>query len=316
MGLADYQENEAIDCFALVKSAEQRQTKAGKDYLAFVLADQTGDLPGNLWDVTPEQIQSLQPGRVVHVTGTRDSYRGNPQMKLTSIRLAQEDEPHDPGDFVQRAPMAEGEMTTVLNELLLQVQQPDWQRLLRYLFKKYRNEFLQYPAAKMNHHAFVGGLAYHSLSIARLATQILPLYPQLNADLLLTGALLHDLGKVIELSGPVATDYTVTGKLIGHITLIDEQLVLAANDLALDLNSEELVLLRHVVLAHHGLQEYGSPIRPQVMEAEVLHQLDELDAGLQSMTSALEQTEAGAFSKKIFALDNRAFYRPTSSETN
>ena len=136
-------------------------------------------------------------------------------------------------------------------------------------------------------------------------------YPGLDASLLYAGALLHDLGKVIELTGPIATQYTTAGNLIGHIVLIDEQIVLAANEMNMDLYSEEMLLLRHTVLAHHGLMEYGSPVRPMVKEANILHQLDELDANIQSFDNALAETEPGEFSQRQWALDNRAIYKPT-----
>ncbi|MGO2969251.1 MAG: HD domain-containing protein, partial [Leuconostoc falkenbergense] len=168
--------------------------------------------------------------------------------------------------------------------------------------------------AKSNHHAFAGGLAFHSLSIAKLAKGVAGQYPQLNQELLIAGALLHDLGKTIELSGPVATQYTLSGNLIGHITLIDEQIVLAARELKFDLQDEDLILLRHVVLSHHGILEYGSPVRPVVMEAEVLHQLDELDAGIQMMSGVMEKTAEGSFSDRVFGLDNRKFYKPENRD--
>lgn len=207
------------------------------------------------------------------------------------------------------APVKTADLDAQLNDYLLMISQPTWNRMVRRLFKQYHDQFLQFPAAKKNHHAFNGGLAFHSLSIAQLAKSVSQQYPQLNADLLLAGALLHDLGKVIELSGPIATEYTLAGDLIGHITLIDEQIVLAANELHFDLNSEEMILLRHVVIAHHGLLEYGSPVRPMVMEAQVLNQLDNLDASMQMMTGALEKTAPGNFSTRIFGLDNRRFYK-------
>ncbi|EPC85478.1 3'-5' exoribonuclease yhaM, partial [Lacticaseibacillus paracasei subsp. paracasei CNCM I-4649] len=136
----------------------------------------------------------------------------------------------------------------------------------------------------VNHHAFAGGLAFHTLSILRLAKSVVQQYSSLNKSLLYAGAILHDLGKTIELSGPISTDYTVEGNLIGHIVLIDEQIVLAAQQLKIDINAEDMLLLRHVVLAHHGLLEYGSPVRPELLEAQVLHDLDELDASINMMT--------------------------------
>lgn len=307
--LAEYQDTEHIDNFVLIKAAEVRLTKTGKTYISILFSDRSGDLPGNLWDATDEQIKTLIPGKVVSLQGVRGSYRDQPQIQITHVRLTEAGEPDSPSDFMTHAPVKEAEMSEELSDFILSIANPTWNRLVRKLFTQYNDLFLKYPAAKMNHHAFGGGLAFHSLSIAKLAKNLVLQYPQLNQDLLISGALLHDLGKVIELSGPIATQYTLAGNLIGHITLIDEQIVLAANELHFDLQSEEMIILRHVVLAHHGLLEFGSPVRPALMEAEVLHQLDELDAGIQMMTGALEKTNSGSFSDKVFGLDNRKFYK-------
>ncbi|CAK8053757.1 3'-5' exoribonuclease YhaM family protein [Eupransor demetentiae] len=309
--LTQYQENDHLDLFALIKSADVRLTKTGKQYISLVFSDRSGDLPGNLWDAKSDQIQEFVTGKIVKLQGVRGSFKDQPQVQITSLRLAEAGEPDNPAEFMAHAPVKKSDMEEQLNDYLLQISQPTWNRIIRKLFNKFHDDFLNYPAAKKNHHAFSGGLAFHSLSIAHLAESVADQYPQLNRDLLLSGALLHDLGKVIELSGPVATEYTLAGDLIGHISIIDEQLVLAANELNFDLNSEELLILRHVVLSHHGLLEYGSPVRPELMEAEILHQLDNLDASMQMMTGALDKTANGEFSKRIFGLDNRRFYKPS-----
>lgn len=144
----------------------------------------------------------------------------------------------------------------------------------------------------------------------RLAQAVAKQYPIINAPLLYAGVILHDMGKTLELSGAVATSYTVTGNLIGHIVLIDEQIVLACHELKIDENKENVVLLRHLILSHHGLLEYGSPVRPHLLEAEVLHQIDQLDASIQMLSGVLEHTAPGEFSEKIFGMDGRNFYRP------
>ncbi len=307
--LTEYQENDQVDTFALIKNADVRLTKTGKTYLSLIFSDRSGDLPGNLWDVSNEQIKSFIPGAIVKIQGVRGSFQDKPQIQITEIRLTNGGEPNNSSDFMLHAPIKEDDMRSELNDYILMITNPVWNRLVRKLFAASQEQFLQFPAAKSNHHAFAGGLAFHSLSIARLAVQVANQYPQVNKELLLAGALLHDLGKVIELSGPVATQYTLEGNLIGHIVLIDEQIVLAANELHFDIHSEDLVLLRHVILSHHGLMEYGSPIRPATMVAEVLHHLDELDANIQMMTSALEKTDNNEFSERIFGLDKRRFYK-------
>ena len=136
----------------------------------------------------------------------------------------------------------------------------------------------------------------------------------INSSLLYSGVILHDMGKTVELSGPTATSYTLAGNLVGHIVLIDEQIVEACHELKISENQEDVLLLRHMILAHHGLLEYGSPVRPHILEAEVLHQIDQLDASIQMLSQALKHTKPGQFSEKIFGMDGRAFYRPENDE--
>ncbi|KRN75601.1 hypothetical protein IV73_GL000085 [Weissella kandleri] len=308
--LSDYKNDENVQTYAVLKQVELRKTNAGKPYLAVVLEDSSMELAGMKWEITEEEAQTFQAGMVVAVSGMRQTYRDKPQLKIFEIRPTRIDEPQNPNDFMPHGPMKADEMEAEVNRLFLKILNPKWQRIVRYLLAKYHDEFYRYPAAKTNHHAFAGGLGYHTISIARLADQVANLYSSVDRSLLLAGALLHDLGKVIELSGPVATKYTRSGNLIGHIVLIDEQIVLAAQELKLDLFDEDLILLRHVVLAHHGQLEYGSPVQPLVREANVLHQLDELDANMQSFDQVLNQTEPGDFATRNWALDNRAVYRP------
>lgn len=308
--LKDVKLNEHFTAFTILKELDQRVTQQGKPYIAVTLADQTGEISGMKWEVTAEELADLKAGQVVAVSAIRQEYKDKPQLKILSIRKTTEAEPHDPADFIQAAPLKKSEMAAEVTELVFKIVNPTWNRIVRYLLKEYQEEFYKYPAAKSNHHAFTGGLAFHSLSIAHLAQAVAKQYADLDESLLYAGALLHDLGKVIELSGPVATKYTTAGNLLGHIAIIDEQIVLAAHELKIDLFSEDMILLRHVVLAHHGQLEWGSPVRPMLKEAQILHLLDELDANMQSFDKALADTQPGEFSQRIFALDGRMVYHP------
>lgn len=308
--LKDFKFDEKFDAFVLLKEADVRTTSQGKPYLAVEVADRSMEVRGMLWDINPEETHTLTPGIVVRISAVKQMYQERPQLKVLAIRPAAVGEPQNPADYMQAAPVRAAEMEEEVSKILFQILNPTWQRVVRHLITKYHDAFYQFPAAKSNHHAFAGGLAFHSLSIAHLAEAIVAQYKDVNASLLYAGALLHDLGKVIELSGPVATKYTTAGNLIGHITLIDEQIVIASQELGLDLYSEDMLVLRHTVLAHHGVLEYGSPVRPLVKEANILHQLDELDAAMQSFDNALSDTEPGTFSGRQWALDQRSIYRP------
>ncbi|WP_294544363.1 OB-fold nucleic acid binding domain-containing protein, partial [uncultured Limosilactobacillus sp.] len=268
--IAQYQEGESMQLFALLKEAAAKTTSAGKPYLALTISDASGEISGMRWDATPDEIKQLQAGKVVSVKGQRETYRDRPQIKIDSIRLATESEPHDPLLFVPRAPETTIQLKAGFREFFDLIDEPVWRKIAGHLFSKHGEKLFSYPAAKSNHHAFVGGLAFHTLSILRLARSVVGQYPNVNAALLYTGAMLHDLGKTIELSGPIATQYTVMGNLIGHISLLDGEIVQACDELGFDPESPKVALLRHMILSHHGMVEYGSGARPQILGGVIL----------------------------------------------
>lgn len=308
--LNDLKEGDQLAQFVLIRDAQTKKTKNGDQYLSMTFSDPSGELAGNLWDVSDQQVQDLQPGRVAYLEGQRNSYQGRPQVNITSVRLANENEPHAPEEFVAHAPESEENLKSDLRPFVMAITEPTWRQIVNELIAKHGEVFFKSPAAKTNHHAYVGGLAFHTLSILRLADSVIRQYSGINKSLLYAGALLHDLGKTVELSGAVSTQYTTTGKLIGHISLIDGEICAACEKRGIDYESPQVVLLRHMVLAHHGLMEYGSPERPQILEAEILHYLDELDASIMMMQTALNKTQPGEFTDRLFAMDNRAFYKP------
>lgn len=306
--LSDYQEGEQIDLFALIIDVQLKSTKKGDNYLALTFGDQSGQLSGNLWDADDQQIAEFTTGKVVKLEGTCSSYQGRPQVNISALRLAKDDEPNQPEDYVAQAPESESQIKADLRPFVMAITEPTWRKIVNELIAAHGEAFFKSPAAKKNHHAFVGGLAYHTLSILRLAKSVSAQYPGINRSLLYSGALLHDLGKTIELSGAVGTQYTTTGKLLGHISLIDGEICAVCQRDHIDFEHGPVVLLRHMVLSHHGLLEYGSPVRPALLEAEILHHLDELDASIMEMQTALGKTKPDDFSERIFALDNRSFF--------
>jgi len=177
------------------------------------------------------------------------------------------------------------------------------------MIKKYQPEILVFPAASKNHHDYASGLLDHVVSMLRLGKAICDLYPTLNKDLIYSGIILHDIGKVKELSGPIATTYTIEGNLLGHISIMVDEIGQAAKELEID--GEEVTILKHIVLSHHGKEEWGSPKKPMIQEAEILHYIDNVDAKMNMLTRALSKTKPGEFTERLFALDNRSFYKPT-----
>ena len=302
--------DEFFEGFYLIKSAEVRQTRAGKDYIAFTFQDDSGEIEGKLWDAQPHNVAEYTAGKVVHMQGRREVYNNTPQVNQLVLRLPRAGEPNDPADFREKPPVDPKDLRDYFAQMIFKIENPVWQRVVRALYSKYDKEFYSYPAAKTNHHAFESGLAFHTATMVRLADAIGDIYPQLNKSLLFAGIMLHDLAKVIELSGPDDTEYTVRGNLIGHIALIDEEITKVLLELKIDDSKEDVIVLRHVILSHHGLLEYGSPVRPRIMEAEILHMIDNLDAEMMMMTGALAKVGEGEMTSRIFAMDNRSFYKP------
>ena len=177
------------------------------------------------------------------------------------------------------------------------------------LLKKYFNEFFEYPAAVSMHHNYYSGLAYHTYSMLKLSDAYLELYPFINKDLVYSGIILHDLGKIIELSGAKGTEYTKKGNLLGHISLGANEIYKASSDLGVE-NTEEVINLLHIVLAHHGQLEYGSPKEPLTAEAALIHFLDYNDSRLATLENEINKVEKGEYTAQIPAFDRRSFYIP------
>lgn len=307
--LYDYSMGDIFEINLLIKSVSERKTRAGKTFLSITFQDTSGEMNGNLWDASEEDIEKYQAATVVSVKGKREEYNGQNQLRVDKIQLAIDEEVNNPRLYIKSAPFTPEEMIDKLNEIISEIINPEMKRIVRYLLNKYRKVFFEAPAAKTNHHAFNGGLAYHTISMLEIAKSIVAYYPNINSSLLYSGLILHDLGKVIELSGPTATEYTLEGQLIGHIVLVDQEIILACEDLEISNNTESVLLLRHVILAHHGLLEYGSPVRPQVKEAEIIHYLDQIDAKINMMEDKLSKAEKGQFTPRIWAMENRSFYK-------
>lgn len=310
----DYDIDEYMELYVLIKSADERMARNNKPFLALELQDTSGQIRSQIWNVSDSEMARYQPGRVIWVSGKREDFNGIPQLRLQKIRLATESEPSNPELYIKRAPAKKEVMMEQIDQAIFQITNAHQNRIVRHLMKQYREDFFQAPAAKKNHHAFAGGLAYHTVSMLNLGKAIADYYPHVDRSLLYSGLILHDLGKIFELSGPLATEYTLEGQLIGHIVMISELVSEACKELKIDENSEDVVLLKHVLLAHHGELEYGSPVRPQVLEAEIIHYIDQIDAKINMITDALEITDSEEFTQRLWAMDNRSFYKPYTYE--
>ncbi|MDT0747185.1 3'-5' exoribonuclease YhaM [Staphylococcus chromogenes] len=302
------QPGDAVDQFFLVHKATQGVTAQGKDYMTLHLQDKSGEIEAKIWTVTKEDMATLKPELIIHVKGDVINYRGRKQMKVNQFRVATEADGLKTQDFIDGAPMSLDEIKSQMQSFIFEIENANLQRITRHLLQKYDLAFFTFPAASSHHHNFVSGLSYHVLTMLQIAKGLCEIYPNLNKSLLYSGIILHDMGKVRELSGPIATSYTLEGNLLGHISIASEEVAEAARELGIQ--GEEVLLLRHLILSHHGKLEYGSPKLPHVKEAEILHFIDNIDARMNMFDKAFKKIEKGQFTERIFGLENRQFYKP------
>jgi len=297
------QENRVITSFFLVHSKEIRSTKDGKPYLAVRLGDRTGVVAARVWDLPDpavgetEELGAFEAGDFVKVQARVELYREQPQLRLEKVRRARPEEVEWADFFARTEKDVEG-MYAELRELAAGVGNPYLRALLLSVLDdaEIAAKLKQAPGAKTMHHAYLGGLLEHIVSLCRLCQVVAGHYKTLDLDLLLAGAILHDLGKLDELSYPRANgearafDYTTPGRLLGHIVLALE--VVNAKMAAIPGFPEELRrLVQHLVVSHHGQLEFGSPVVPQFREAVVLHYLDDLDSKLEAVEASLAAAE-------------------------
>lgn len=307
-GITFLNPGDPVDQYLLIKQMTKGVTTAGKPFLTLIFQDRSGDIEAKLWDAGDEEERKYQPQTIVKIAGEIHNYRGKNQLRLRQIRPASAQDNVKMGDFLETAPLSIESMSEELTQYIFEMKNPVIQRITRHLLKKYQKSFMEYPAATKNHHEFVSGLAFHVVSMLRLGKFLAGQYPSLNKDLLYAGIILHDMGKVKELSGAVSATYTLEGNLLGHISIMVNEIAEAAKEL--EIEAEEVLLLQHMILSHHGKAEWGSPKPPMLMEAEILHYIDNIDAKMVMMDRVISRTTSGEYTERVFALENRSFYRP------
>lgn len=312
MAIGKQKIGETFEGFALIKEVKKGTTSGGKPFLTLVLGDQTGEIEAKLWDSTKEHEQQLTTEEIVLVNGEIGQFRGKAQMRINAVRLAGPDDGVHIADFIEKAPVSIDELKEKVTEAIFEMTNPNLQRVVRAFVKKYEENLFLYPAASRNHHEYTSGLAHHIVGMLGLAKSVHELHPEIDRDLLYAGVILHDIGKLRELSGVVSTSYTAEGKLLGHISIMVEEIAQMARELQIE--GEEVMVLQHMVLSHHGKAEWGSPKPPMVREAEILHLIDLMDARLNMLDRILINTAPGEFTERVFSLDQRSFYKPSFSE--
>ena len=295
--------------FCMVKSASLRTDSKGGSYMDMVLADAGGECVAKIWNYGPS-MGMFEPEDIVKIRGTVTIWKDSEQLKIERIRQATEADEVDMSKIVPCSPQDPDVAYEILWRETESIKEADLKRLVQYLMKEHKKEMLYYPAAVKLHHATRGGFLEHTLNVVSMGKAVAARYEGLDAELIVAGAILHDLGKLTELDTGklgVASAYTAEGQLLGHINIGMAEVRAAAE--LLQVPEETAVLIEHMLLSHHGQPEFGSPKLPMFPEAEVLSTLDRLDAQLFEMFTALDGVVKGGFSERQWALDNRQLYQ-------
>lgn len=298
-----------VEGFGLVKSCDKKSAKNGTFYLDIVLSDKDGEVYAKMWDYKEENIPLPVVNTIVKVRGTLQQYNGNDQLIIQRIRETNMNDNVNLNDFIKSAD-CDGEI--MLNEIVKIVSafnDEELKNVVLGMLGDNREQILTFPAAEKLHHAMRGGLLYHTLSIVRLAESVCVIYPCIDRELLLSGAILHDIAKLREYSlnaTGMVDGHTVEGMLLGHLVMGAEDVGRKCDELGVD--PEKKYLLQHMLISHHGKLEFGAAVRPGFIEAEVLSQLDLFDANIYEMADAVRDVKKGEFTNRLWMLDNRRFY--------
>ncbi len=307
--IKNFEEGLRIDEYLLVAGVTKGVTNAGSTYLNVDLQDNSGNIEAKLWDAKDEDLIVVSPGKVIRVNGDVLLYRGSLQLRINSTKTVNETD-YSVSDYVKASPISEEDLRLKISEFVLAIENETLSLLVNKILSDTDKDFYTYPAASRIHHEYVGGLATHVLGMLKIAKNLCDAHDYINRSLLYSGILLHDLGKTTELSGPVLTHYTNQGRLLGHISIMQADVFDYAKQLNIE-DSEEVMLVRHMILSHHGQYEYGSPVLPMIPEAEFLTFIDNLDARADMLDKAMKITDEGEFTSRIFSLENRSFYKST-----
>lgn len=304
-----------IEGFYLVKSMDCKVTANNKKYLDFVLADKTGEINGKLWDYKVGVEDKYSDNRLVKIRGNVTEWQGKNQLKIERIREAKTEDNVRIEDYVPVAPEDPKFMFGEIIKYIEKIKNSHIKKITNHIVNENKEKLLYYPAAKSNHHSIRSGLLYHIKRMLMTADRLSEVYPNLNRDLLFAGVILHDIAKIQELNANnlgVVSEYTDEGQLLGHIIQGIKLVDRVSEKIGVD--KEISMLLQHMILSHHNEPEFGSPKRPMIPEAEILHYLDMIDARMYDMEKALDGIEPKQFSDKIWVLNNRKLYKVASSD--
>lgn len=314
MAIRDFKPGDEVAGFFAVRKKELKEYN-GRFFLKLELGDATGRLDGVLWEEAATTHNQVEVGTVVKIRGNVTTYRDDLQISIQKVRPAKAEE-FSIDDILPRSKFSKEELEKKFTEQVGRVKNPYLKKLLdlfvadRKIFEAYLNA----PAGKLWHHNYVGGLAEHSLQMAEVAQKVAPFYPLTDAELLIAGALLHDIGKVWQYQVSGFIDYTTEGRLVGHINSGDHY-VATLIDKVEGFPAELSLRLRHLVVSHQGMLEQGSPVVPQTPEAFVLYALDELDSKMGALTRIWEKEKKAGWSEYINLISRYIYWSENRDQT-
>ena len=304
-----------VDGYCLVKSVDVKTSSKGDTYLDFTLGDSTGEINGKLWRYVPSEHGEYKANDLVKIRGTISQYNGADQLRIERIRPTIESDNVHIEDFVRTSGYSSEQMYSELMNIANGFTDNNLKTIVTAMLADNRENLLFWPAAFKLHHALRGGLLMHTLSIVRLCEGVCGVYPFVDRELLLAGAILHDISKIDEFDvneAGVADGYTIEGNLLGHIAMGATKIDKCAERLGIDRRTS--VLLQHMILSHHGEPDFGAAVRPMFIEAEILSELDLMDARIYEMREAVQGADANDFSARVWALDNRKLFNHSRTD--
>jgi 3'-5' exoribonuclease len=301
--IADLQSGTMVNDIFLVSEIQKRTTKDGSPYLTMTLIDKTGSMKAVLWTYSEKEHGSIKKGDFVEAKGVVGEYNNTLQMRLVSLTPVTE-EKVSKDDFLRATQKDRDQLFAKVKSILSEAADPYLMRLVDSFLsdKEFLDKFFRAPAANIMHHPFLGGLLEHTHNVVRICKALTFIYPQADADLLVCGAFLHDIGKVTEYTYEKIIDFSTPGRLKGHLVMGAEMVREKASKIA-NFPPDLLLKIEHLILSHHGIKEWGSPIEPMTFEANILHFADNMDAKAQMFDEARrgaeENAEWSAFSKEL-----------------
>ena len=304
---------EEIVDFFMIKSITVKIGSNKKQFLDLLLGDKSGEISAKKWDIADTELEGLnviQVNDIVKIKAQVTEWNSMKQLRVLKIRKSVDQDEVDIKDYIKAAPEDPQKMFDFVMEMACSVEDEKFKAILKKVLDQNKEKLLYYPAASKNHHAEMAGLLWHIKRMLMMAVRYCEVYTELDKDLLITGVILHDMEKLEEMisdENGIVSEYSFEGIMLGHLIQGVKKISRYAEEAGL--SKEKTIMLEHMILSHHYEPEFGSPKKPLFPEAEILHYLDIVDAGMYDMEDALTSTEGGSFSERVWTLDNRRLYK-------